>query len=353
MRYLTISMVEEGMKIAKTIFNEQGVPLINANSELTRSIINKLELLGYKGLLIDDEISEDIEYEENFVSQQIKTSISKKLNNALAVYGNNKNLLYDEIDDLKDMISEVIDDMLSKRELNLNLLELKMFDNYTYFHSINVAIISLAIGYHLKLNKRDMLAVGAAALLHDIGKVFVGSEILNKPGKLNDKEFELMKTHSKRGYEIISKSSNLTQKAAVSVLSHHEHYDGTGYPNGLAGDKIILFGRIICLADVYDALTSDRPYRKGYTVLEGIEYIMANSGRLFDPELVKIFASKIYPYPVGSTIRLSNGETALVIKNSEEFCLRPKVKIISDSEGRIIDLIDNKDYLSVVIADVL
>lgn len=349
MRYISINLVEEGMKVAKTIFNEHGVALINANSRLTKAIVNKLELLGYKGLLIEDKMSEDIEYEENFVSQNLKVSISKRLKNALAIYSNSEIQLYDEIDDIQEIISGIIEEMFSKSDLHLNLLELKMFDNYTYFHSVNVAIISLAIAYHLKLNKNDMLIVGSAALFHDIGKTFVGTDILNKPGKLDDKEYAIMKTHSKKGYDILSRGTNLSAKTTVSVLSHHEHYDGSGYPNGLSGDKIILFGRIICIADVYDALTSDRPYRKGYTVLEGVEFIMANSGKLFDPELVKIFTSKVYPYPAGSMVKLSNGEVALVIQNSDEFCLRPKIKIISGDDSKIVDLINDKKYLSVII----
>ncbi len=350
MRYLTIDLVQEGMRVGKTIFNEQGVVLLNANAVLTRATIDRLEFLGYKGLLIEDEISEDIEYYENFVSNEVKFSLAKKLNNAILVNADSNNL-YKEIDNLKSMISELIDEMLSKRDLNLNLLELKMFDNYTYFHSVNVAIISLAIAYHLKMNKADLLTVGTAALLHDIGKICVGTEILNKPGKLTEEEYEIMKTHSKKGYDILSNGNNLSVKATVSVLSHHEHYDGSGYPNGLAGENILLFGRIICIADVYDALTSDRPYRKGCSVLEAIEYIMANSGSLFDPELVTLFVSKINPYPVGSSVRLSNGEIGLVVNNSDKLCLRPKIKLIE--ENRVVDLFNDKDYLSIVITGLL
>ncbi|MDF2985293.1 MAG: metal dependent phosphohydrolase [Eubacterium sp.] len=347
MRYLTIDLVQEGMRVGKTIFNEQGVVLLNANAVLTRATIDRLEFLGYKGLIIEDEISEDIEYNENFVSNEVKFSLARKLNNAILVNTDNKENLYKEIDNLKLLISDLINEMLSKREINLNLLELKMFDNYTYFHSVNVAIISLAIAYHLKMNKADMLTIGTAALLHDIGKIYIGTEILNKPGSLTEEEFEIMKTHSKKGYDILSNGNNLSVKTTVSVLSHHEHYDGSGYPNGLTGENIILSGRIICIADVYDALTSDRPYRKGCSVLEATEYIMANSGSLFDPELVALFISKVNPYPVGSSVRLSNGEIGIVVNNSEKLCLRPTIKIIE--ENRIVDLFNDKDYLSIVI----
>lgn len=349
MRYVPINLVEEGMIVAKTIFNEQGAILLNSNSTLTRRIISRLELLGYKGLLIEDEISKDLDYKENFVTQEVKSSIAKRLNKTLLSGIRNQNHLDEEIDGLKSMIAGIIDGMFSEKELNLNLLELKMFDNYTYFHSVNVAIISLAIGYHLKLNKDDMMVVGIASLLHDIGKIYVDKEILNKPGKLTPQEFETMKAHSRKGYELLNRSDSLATRAAVSVLSHHEHYDGSGYPNGLNGEKIILFGRIICIADVYDALTSDRPYRDACTVLESIEYIMAHSGTQFDPTLVKLFTSKVYPYPVGSSVKLTNGEVGLVMQNSTEFCLRPQIKITDGDKEKIVDLMIDKRYRSVLI----
>ena len=349
MRYLAINLVQEGMRIGKKIYNEQGAVLLNTNSVLTKSIIEKLEYLGYKGLLIDDEQSEDLEYQENYVSNEVRISLAKKLNSALTLDSDEKTLS-SEFENLQTMISDIVDEILSKRELNLNLLELKMFDNYTYFHSVNVAIISLAIAYHLKLSRMDMLTVGTAALLHDIGKLFIGADLLNKPGSLTEDEYEVIKTHCRKGYDILSIGNNLSIKIAVSVLSHHEHYDGTGYPNGLSGEDIILFSRIISIADVYDALTSNRPYRKGSSVLEAIEYIMANSGTLFDPQLVKIFTSRVYPYPVGASVALSNGETAVVVSNNRELCLRPNLKIISKKGNPIVDMLRDRNYRSVVIS---
>jgi len=347
-RYLTINLVQEGMRIGKDVYNEKGAVLLNKYTVLTKSIIDKLKYLGYKGLLIDDEQSEDLEYQENYVSNEVRISLAKKLNSALTM-GSNEKALSKEIENLQTVIANLVDDILSKKELNLNLLELKMFDSYTYFHSVNVAIISLAIAYHLKLSRSDMLIAGTAALLHDIGKLLIGTDLINKPGSFTDDEYEIIKTHCRKGYEILSSGNNLSVKIAEAVLSHHEHYDGTGYPNGLKGEEISLFSRIICIADVYDALTSNRPYRRGCSVLEAIEYIMAYSGTLFDPGLVKIFTSRVYPYPVGASVELSNGETAVVVSNNKEYCLRPKVKIISKEGNRIIDMLIDRDYRSVVI----
>ena len=129
------------------------------------------------------------------------------------------------------------------------------------------------------------------------------------------------------GYDYISTRFNLNFSAKQAILDHHEKYDGTGYPNGLAGDKISLFGRIIAIADVYDAMTSDRPYRKGIVPSEVIEFLMGSSHTAFDPELVLLFIRKIAPYPIGTYVRLSNNYIGMVIQNYSDFCMRPRVRI--------------------------
>lgn len=346
LRFVLIDQVKEGMKIGRTIYNEKGVPLLHKGSTLSNVYINKLKIIGYKGLLIDDEISKDVDYHQNFVSQEVKCTIANKLQVAFTKTADGKQNISKNIKELRELIDDIVNDMLSSKDLTLNLIELKMFDNYTYFHSINVAIIVLVLGYHVGLNTNDLKDLGLAGLLHDIGKLFVSNEILNKPNKLTKDEFEQMKLHSFMGYKTLKKNPQLNSKICISVLNHHEHFNGKGYPNNLKGNKINLWSRIICIADVYDALTSDRPYRKAYKHSNVIEYIMANCGELFDPDLVALFLSKIYPYPVGSVVKLSNKETALVIENND-INLRPVVKTIKDE--RIIDLLHDKEYMSVTI----
>ncbi len=192
----------------------------------------------------------------------------------------------------------------------------------------NVAVLSILLGVSLGLKRQELYDLGIGAILHDIGKVFIKKEILCKEGPLDDEEFSQMRNHSSLGYDYISTRFNISHSAKRGILDHHEKFDGSGYPNQLAGDKISLFGRIIAIADVYDAMTSDdRPYRKGIVPSEVVEFLMGSSYTAFDPELVLLFIRKIAPYPIGTYVRLSNNYIGMVVQNYSDFCMRPKVRI--------------------------
>ena len=237
------------------------------------------------------------------------------------------------------------------------MTDLKTFDEYTYQHSVNVAVLSMVIGTTLKLSYKEMFNLGRAALLHDIGKMFVNKEILNKPGKLDANEMKIMKNNSHLGYKHLKNRYGFSILTYNGVLDHHEKYDGTGYPNNKKGKYISLFGRIINVADVYDALTAERPYKRRLLPSEAMEYIMGGAGSHFDPEIVEVFIRKIAPYPLGTCIRLSNGYEGTVVKNYEESCLRPSIRVYKIHgelvEPFIINLKDDKNYLSSVIIEVV
>jgi HD-GYP domain-containing protein (c-di-GMP phosphodiesterase class II) len=198
-----------------------------------------------------------------------------------------------------------------------------------------VAVLSIGLGAAIGFDKIDLCNLGFGALLHDIGKVFISKEILNKKGPLSDEEFIEMKKHSFWGYEYLVREFVGNISAQAGILDHHEKFSGGGYPNNTKGEKISLYGRIITIADVYDALTSDRPYRKGLNPAEAVEYIMGGTGALFDPDLVKLFITKIAPYPVGTTVKLSNGLVGIVTDNFENFCMRPNVRVIRNGDYEI------------------
>jgi HD-GYP domain-containing protein (c-di-GMP phosphodiesterase class II) len=193
-------------------------------------------------------------------------------------------------------------------------------------------------------------------MLHDIGKVFIPKEILNKPGRLSDEEFEAIKSHSVKGHEYLKKFFDMPASSSSGVLQHHERFNGSGYPAGIKGNKITPFGKIIAIADVYDALTSKRAYRDAIDPSEAIEYIMGGCGSLFDPALVDIFLKKIAPYPIGTCVSLSNGMTGLVSENYSDCCLRPKVKIIKhgniEVEPYFIDLKSDMSTLNITVTGI-
>jgi HD-GYP domain-containing protein (c-di-GMP phosphodiesterase class II) len=219
----------------------------------------------------------------------------------------------------------------------LNLVDLKLFDNYTFHHCVNVAVISITIGAALDMSKKQLYKLGLAGILHDIGKTFVPEEILNKKGKLNDQEWEIMKEHPFLGFKHIKENyPSLPATSLAGILTHHEKWNGTGYPSGKKGEEIFEFGRIIAIADVYDALTSDRPYRKGLLPHTAVEYIMAMAEDSFDLSMVRTFLKNIAPYPLGTILKLSTGEKGIVIKNTPNFGLRPIISIIKDKNDHLI-----------------
>lgn len=207
-------------------------------------------------------------------------------------------------------MDSIIGKIIGQDETLVNLIDLKFHDDYTFFHSVNVAILSLLMGVELNLKKDELLNLGLSAILHDIGKMFVRNEVLDKVGRLEPLE--------------------------IKEIQHHERYDGKGYPDGAAGKDIHLFGRIISIADVYDELTANRPFRESMNASEAIRHIIKNQNILFDGHLTNIFIKKVAPYPVGTYVRLNSGHSGIVFKNSSNHFDRPIVKLIVDRLGNRI-----------------
>lgn len=355
MRFVPSACLREGMINGRDLYGKDGILMLKEGQEVTGVNINRISSLGYQGIYIVDEISKDIE-----IQSVIDDTLRQKTISAVKH-------IFDSIDQKDDMaqvdaninqtkmlVENIIDEMMENKHLIINMVDLKMFDDYTYYHSVNVAVLSIIIGISLNLNRKEIYNLGLGALLHDIGKVFVPKDILNKKGKLTDKEMTEVQGHSEKGYQYLREKWDIPLKSYMAVLYHHEKYDGTGYPKGRKRTGIHLFGRIIAIADVYDALISDRPYRKAILPSDAIEYVMGGSGVLFDPELVNIFVKKVAPYPLGTCIKLSNGEAGIVIENYEDACLRPKVKLISQHEGEIVlDLKNDENTWNITIVDII
>lgn len=327
MRFVPINCIRDGMTSGRKLLGKNGELLLNVGSIIHTSYIDKLKELGYIGIYIEDDLSSDIQISE-VISQTLRFKTVKAIKNAFIMIENGKSISQDYVNNIQSLINDITENILSNKNLLINLIDLKVFDDYTYYHSVNVGVLSIILGAAVNLNKTQLCNLGLASMLHDIGKVFVPKDILNKAGKLTNEEFEIIKTHSHKGYEYLKKIPNLPIPSCTAILQHHERFDGQGYPMGTKGNKIPIFSKIIAIADVYDALTSNRSYRDAIVPSEAIEYIMGGCGSLFDPALVDIFIQKIAPYPIGTCVSLSNGMIGLVTDNYSDCCLRPNVKII-------------------------
>jgi len=223
---------------------------------------------------------------------------------------------------------------------------LKTSDEYTFKHSVDVATMSMIIAKNMGYSQDDIYSIGVAGLLHDIGKSKVPLEILNKPAKLNDEEFKVMKNHTVFGYEIIKEKENFSQAIAFAVLQHHEKMNGRGYPLGVKADKITDFAKILSVVDVYDALVTERPYKKALSQRTAIEMIMSMTEEL-DIKAMKVFFKTVILYPVDTTVELSNGEKAKVVKNNEGSVLRPTV--VGVATGKVYNLADDLSCANILI----
>lgn len=229
-------------------------------------------------------------------------------------------------------------------------------DNYTYQHSVNVAVISLVLGVQLQLNQNELYTLCMGALIHDIGKTLIPKNILLKPGPLNEEELKTIREHTTKGYDYLKGCLDISAPSKIVALQHHERYDGKGYPESIKDKSISRFARMVSIADVYDALTSDRPYRKAMSPNDAVEYILSHGDTQFDYEMVKAFSKAIVPYAPGTIVKLSTGDTCVVTDVFPNFALRPQVKIIkkgpnvnAQEVGTIISLVDQ---LGIVIKNI-
>lgn len=232
-----------------------------------------------------------------------------------------------EVEEAIPIVGEVIDSLAANEPAALTLAFLKRYDEYTYTHSINVNLYSLLLGKALGLSRKKLELLGVAAMFHDVGKGKIPNKVLNKPGKLTDVEFGIMKTHPQKGLEVLGDVEGLDQAVLRGVVEHHERFDGSGYPNGVKGEDIHPFGRIIAISDVYDALTSVRVYKKAVTPAKTLSQMYKWKGTDFDPAYLNRFIRVMGIYPPGTMVQLDDLRFAFVLEINEDKPRQPRVKV--------------------------
>ena len=236
---------------------------------------------------------------------------------------------------VSEVVGRMADSILRNPDALTSLTRLKQFDEYTFFHSVNTSALALSVGRHLGYERTSLLQLGTGTLLHDIGKTLIPVEILNKPGRYEADEFEIMKQHALRGAEILSNTTGLTDMFLKPALEHHERVDGTGYPHKRVKQDLSQFGLIAAIVDIYDAVTSDRCYHKGKTPHDTLQllYRLGTQGHL-DGVLVQQFVQVVGVYPVGSCVSLNTGEAAIVKQFNHHVPIEPLVVLVTDETGR-------------------
>ena len=241
---------------------------------------------------------------------------------------------------VKSTARSLVDNILRNRFAMLELSGLKSFDEHTFYHSVNVAILSLALGSMLTRDYRFLSSLGVGALLHDIGKMSVDVTTLNKSGPLTSEEWAEIRLHPVHGAEMTALTSGLDRASIVCVLEHHMRYDLTGYPQREPRRLQHISSRIVAVADAYDAMTSQRPYSAPRMQDEAMGIVIRNAGTALDPVLVRLFVDLLGYFPPRSVVLLSTGETAIVVSPSPSDRARPYVRIIADGTGAMIEPVD-------------
>jgi putative nucleotidyltransferase with HDIG domain len=214
---------------------------------------------------------------------------------------------------------------------------LKDYDNYTFTHSVNVSVISLAVGRACAVDEEQLRTLGLGGLLHDLGKLRIDVKIITKPGRLTDSEFDEIKQHPRFGADIVAKMEGVTQDVMDIVIGHHLRYDRTGYPADTAGRPVSPLIDMAAIADAYDAMTTLRSYQRPFTPRSAISRMREVAGSSLHPALIEKFAAALGPYPVGSLVRLDNNEVGLVIKVDTTDPNLADIKIIFEAAGRLLD----------------
>jgi HD-GYP domain-containing protein (c-di-GMP phosphodiesterase class II) len=326
MRKVSVDSIPNGARLARTIFSSDGGVLLEKGTELREIFVEQLKKRGISEVYLEDDISQGIQVTD-VVRDETRNDAVVLVKKMMTGYNFS---VTEDVEKVKVMVNKIVDELINNNDILYNLTEIKSVDDYTFEHSVNVCILSLITGIGLGLDMERLRELGVGAMLHDIGKLCIPSEILQKPSQLTVDEFEKIKEHTILGYDILKKSDRLTMSSAYIALGHHERYDGSGYPLHLKNENIQIYARIVAIADVYDALTSDRVYRKKLKPSEVYEYITSLGVCHFDPKVVESFVKYVTVYPVGTGVLLNTKERAIVVSENRNMPTRPLVRIVYD-----------------------
>jgi HD-GYP domain-containing protein (c-di-GMP phosphodiesterase class II) len=356
-RKIPVKYLQPGMVVARTVYSDDGFILLGSGSIIKKRYIYQLEKFNITSIYVEDALLPDVEVED-VISEKTRIEAVKTVKdmlNTIKREANSGRFIIVHSKKLAKTIQNIIRDILSNKLLMVNLMDIRSTDSYTFAHSVNVAVLSILTGVAMGLSESCLYHLGIGAILHDVGKVFIPGEILNKPSALTPGEYKVIKRHSEFGLSIVEKHPQISALSKRIIYEHHERFDGTGYPQGLKGSDIHPFSQIVGMADMFDALTADRIYRKGFLPNEAYELLAGSGGRLFDYELVKVFLSHIAAYPVGTVVRLNTGEMGIVVDTPKGLSTRPTVRILFQQDRLVKEPYEIKlaENLRVLISDVI
>lgn len=332
-----VAKLEPGMSLACPMVKENGQLMLAEGTVLTDSIIERLKYTDISFLHILEKKEERLRLSN---VKDFNPAYTDTLHVIKSCFSTTRYFKEVPLNQMRELIDTSIDPLIHAMGVIDFLQTIRQQDDYTFHHSLNVAIIAGVLGKWLGLSGASLKNVILTGLLHDIGKTQIPLEILNKPGKLTPAEMESMKQHSREGYNILLTADGIDDEILSGVLQHHERNDGSGYPQGIRDKSIHLFAKIVAVADIYDAMTSDRVYCKKRTPFDVVEMISREMLGKLDPRVCVIFLNNVSDYFVGTQVRLSDGREAQVICRGRCHASRPTVRT---QDGEFVDLEKSKE----------
>ncbi|MFC7063994.1 HD-GYP domain-containing protein [Halobacillus seohaensis] len=356
MKVVYTAHLQQGDTLGKSIYNENGKVLLRQGVTFTKSLIRRLFDYQITYVYVDDPLTSDIQVNypinEETRSKAIHT-IKRSFLDLQKSNNNDQKILFERISlEMNQTVSTIVSELRGNHDTMSLLSDIFVYDDYVFTHSLNVAMYAIALANELDLPNRKVEEIGLGAILHDIGKMTIPRNILLKTSSLTAEEFTLIKTHAEAGFQLLRSVSSVPLVAAHCAYQHHERLDGSGYPRGITEKDIHLYGKILAIADVFDAVTSNRSYRSAMLPHEGLEVLYSGAGTLFDRNMVAAFRKCVTVYPNGLGVELSDGRKGIVSAQNENLSDRPIVRI-DHYQSQDTQEVDLSKELSLTITDCL
>ena len=355
MQLIAVESLKEGMVLAQDVVSDSFVHIIAESTIVTKDIISKLEQLNIEFVYVhSDYVPEEAvdfhdsepEFQKLDSKEALKYNYNKSIKCIKSIFNDLKFGDAEINDELDEVIEPLLKGVLSHNNILSSLRYFDPADDYILKHAIEVGVLSASIGKWMGLKGSQISELAMAGMLHDIGKIKIPRYVLNKPGHLSPQEFSIAKRHAMHGYEYLKADGGFSESVCQGVLYHHERFNGTGYPNGLRGKEIPLYARIIAVADIFDALISDKVYQLRVSPFKAAEIIKNMSFEELDPEIANLFLKKISEHYVGNKVLLSTGEEGEVVYLNKYDINKPLIKV----GDKFIDLTTQSN---IIIKDVL
>jgi len=337
MKTLPLANVRQGSILACNVYS-RGKTIYRKGYALLQKDLRYLKAAGVRTLLIADENDDEFIF-TGTITEKTRNEAAKTVETVLQDY---ENLTPKKHEKIRNVASKMVDEIIASKDLKIQTHDLRTYDDYTYRHSVNVTAIAIAIGRLMYFEKSDLRLLAEAGLVHDIGKMKIPNTILNKEGPLDGEERDVVQNHPTWGFNLLREKTSTSPVIWGLARQHHETLDGKGYPDKRAGDDIHPWARILAVADIWDALRSDRSYKKGWPADKVLKLLNSEKfSHKLDRNIINIINDIAVHYPTGSTVRLSNGMIGIVVQQNSEFSNSPVVKITIDDDGKKVD----KEYL--------